>query len=308
MTGAAGFIGSSIIEELLKIDVKVIGIDNLFNGRLENLKNAFNDQNFKFYKADIRDLAFLLKISKDIDIILHEAAFASVPDSIESPISCNDINVNGTLNILECARTYDMDALIFASSAAVYGEIMEFPWKENMNLIPISPYGASKLACEKYLYTYYKIYGLNTISFRYLNVYGPKQDISPYSGVISKWLGRINRNEDLIIYGDGEQKRDFIYIKDIVDVNIKAISKKNIGGEVFNIGTGTQITINKLANIMKQLWGNKNIGFKYTKPRLGDIREGTADISKVKKLLDFESKYDIYSGLEDYINWFKSNI
>ena len=307
VTGAAGFIGSNITDYLLNIGAYVIGIDNLYNGKLENISTALKNENFKFYKADIRDLSFLLQICESIDIIYHQAAFTSVPESIKMPYLCNDVNINGTFNILECARKHDIKSLIFASTAAVYGDNLNLPWKEIMNPIPISPYGASKLACEKYLYTYYKIYGLNTVILRYMNVYGPKQDVSPYSGVISKWLGRFKRSEDLIIYGDGEQQRDFIYIKDIIEANILASTTKNIGGEVFNIGVGSNITINELANIMKEMWGNNTIKIIYSDPRVGDIKEGSADNSKARSGLKFTPKYDIKTGLKDYIYWYKSN-
>ncbi|MEE9379443.1 MAG: NAD-dependent epimerase/dehydratase family protein [Candidatus Lokiarchaeia archaeon] len=307
MTGVAGFIGSNITDFLLENGSIVIGIDNLLNGKMENLNNALQNPNFTFYKVDIRDKVFMHDICKGINIIFHEAAFASVPDSIQNPITCNNININGTLNILESARRNDINSVIFASSGAVYGDPITLPMKETMNTMPISPYGVTKLTCEKYLSVYSSLYGFNTISLRYLNVYGPGQDISPYSGVISKWLGQLYRNEHLVIYGDGEQKRDFIYIKDIILANILAAKADNLSGNVFNIGTGNNITINKLANIMKKLWGNEETQIKYTDERLGDIKEGTADVSKAKKLLNFNPEYNLESGLKDYINWFKKN-
>lgn len=306
VTGAAGFIGSNLTDELLKIGVDVIGIDNLFNGIMENLKEALKNPNFSFHKVDIRDEKKILDICKDIDIIYHEAAFVSVPESIKDPIKCNDININGTLNLLECGRKLDIDALVFASSGAVYGETDLLPMKEKNVALPLSPYGASKLACEHYLHSYFKIYGLNTIALRYLNVYGPRQIISPYSGVIAKWIGRINRNEDLIIYGDGEQLRDFIYIKDVIEANLlAATSKDSIGGENFNIGIGNPININYLANIMKQQTNSEHLKIIYTEARIGDIRDGTTDTSKAKKILKFKPKYSIENGIKDYLEWLK---
>ena len=307
VTGSAGFIGSNLVYALLEHRASVVGLDNLYNGKLENLKQAIKSSNFTFYKVDIRDYSFLMEICKDIDIIFHEAAFASVPDSIEMPLSCNTNNINGTLNILECARKNDVKTIVFASSAAVYGEISTLPMRENMNTLPISPYGVSKLACEKYLHVYSQLYGLNTISLRYLNVYGPRQDISPYSGVISKWLGMIYNNQNLIIDGDGEQVRDFIYIKDIINANLLAATKNNISGEVFNIGTGIIISINDLAKLMINVCGKNNIKIEYTTPRPGDIREGSADIYKAKRILGFEPKYSVNSGLKDYYEWYKHN-
>ncbi len=307
VTGSAGFIGSNLVDALLELRASVVGLDNLYNGKLENLKQAIKSSNFTFYKADIRDYSYLMEICKDIDIIFHEAAFASVPDSIEMPLACNNNNINGTLNILECARKNDVKTIVFASSASVYGEISTLSMRENMNTLPISPYGVSKLACEKYLHVYSQLYGLNTISLRYLNVYGPRQDISPYSGVISKWLGMICNNQNLIIYGDGEQVRDFIYIKDVINANLLAATRNNISGEVFNIGTGIIISINYLAKLMINVCGKNDIKIEYTTPRPGDIREGSSDINKAKRILGFEPNYSLNSGLKDYYEWYKHN-
>lgn len=308
VTGAAGFIGSNIIDFLIENGSSVIGIDNLINGKMENINNVIDNPNFTFYKADIRDQTFLHEICKEIGIIFHEAALASVPESIQNPISYHDVNVKGTLNLLETARRNDVNSIVFASSGAVYGNPVTLPMMEKMNTFPISPYGVSKLACEKYLSVYSSLYGFKTISLRYLNVYGPRQEISPYSGVISKWLGQLYQNKDLLIYGDGEQRRDFIYIQDIIQANILAAKSEKVSNGVFNIGTGINITINRLADIMKKLWGNEKVQIRYTDERLGDIKEGTADVSKAKKLLNFNPNYDLESGLKDYMNWYKNQL
>ncbi len=306
VTGAAGFIGSNLIDELLQFGARVIGIDNLFNGNILNVNSALKNPKFIFYKADIRDFNFLLKVCEDIDIIYHLAAFTSVPDSIIMPLSCNDINITGTFNVLECGRIKNVDTIIFSSSGAVYGETKTLPMKEDMPTNPISPYGVTKLAGEKYLFQYSKTFGLNTISLRYQNVYGPKQDMSPYSGVISKWLGNLQRNEKLLIYGDGEQIRDFVYIKDVIEANFKAALSKNAAGEVFNIGSDKKITINELAHTMKEIWGHSNVEVEYNDPRPGDIKKGYADITKARKFLKYDPKYDIHSGISDYIDWIKT--
>ncbi len=306
VTGAAGFIGSNLVDALLKAGCKVIGIDNFFNGKQDNLANASEDSNFVFYKTDIRDFSFLLKICKDIDIIYHMAAFTSVPDSVRMPRLCNDVNITGTFNILECGRMCDINTIVFASSGAVYGDTITLPMKEDMPTNPISPYGVSKLTGEKYLYQYSKNYGLNTIALRYQNVYGPRQDMSPYSGVIPKWLANLQKSKNLLIYGDGEQIRDFVYIKDIINANLKSAVSQKVSGEVFNIGSDTKITINELAKTIKELWGSKNIDIDYTEPRIGDIKKGYADITKARSLLNYKPKYDIHLGLLDYINWIKS--
>ena len=226
VTGAAGFIGSNLTDHLLKLGAKVIGIDNLFNGRLENLGDAMKNKNFQFHKGDIRDLNFLLDVFEDTDIIYHEAAFASVPQSVKMPENCNDVNVNGILNVLNAARRLDVGKVIFASSSSVYGEAKTLKKTEDMRRVPISPYGVAKLACEAYMYAYYHVYGLKTTSLRYFNVYGPKQrDDSPYTGVIAIWFNRARNNQNLIVFGDGEQSRDFTYVNDVVQANILAGEK-----------------------------------------------------------------------------------
>lgn len=303
VTGAAGFIGSNLTDALLGNGSIVIGMDNLFNGRKDNLNDALKNPNFTFHKADIRDLSFLLDICKDIDIIYHESAFTSVLQSVKMPLSCNEVNIKGTLNILDAARIRDVETIIFASSSSVYGDTPILPKKENMKCFPISPYGVAKLACEKYVNVYFKVYGLNTVILRYFNIYSPRQKDSTYSGVIAIWLGRIFRNENLIVYGDGDQKRDFTYVKDVIKANILSGINKNIGGEEFNIGESSPITVNKLAIKMKKICKKEHLKVEYTDPRPGDIRDSYADVSKAKKILKFEPNYNIELGLKDYIEW-----
>lgn len=304
VTGAAGFIGSNLIDKLLELGAEVIGIDNLFNGRLENLEEASNKIKFQFLKGDIRDLNFLLDVCQDIDIIFHEAAFTSVPQSVKMPVSCNDVNVNGILNVLNVVRKRDIEKIIFASSSSVYGNLPILPKKEDMPRIPISPYGVSKAACEGYIQVYHHIYGVNASALRYFNIYGPRQRDSPYSGVIAIWLGRIIRNEDLIIFGDGENLRDFTYVKDVIQANLLA-AEHEIGGEILNIACGAPIILTDLARLMLKLTGKENLKIKYIEPRPGDIKHNYGDISKAKQLIGFESKYDQEEGLRDYLTWYK---
>jgi len=303
VTGVAGFIGSNLTHELLKLGANVTGIDNLFNGRIENLEEILTNKSFKFIKGDIRDFNLLLEISKDIDIIYHEAAFTSVPQSILMPESCNDVNVNGTLNILNAARKNDVDKIIYASSSSVYGDTKTLPKREDMPRVPISPYGVSKLACEGYMQVFHKVYGVKTVGLRYFNVFGPRQKDSPYSGVIAIWLSKIIAYKDLIIFGDGEQSRDFTYIKDIVQANLLA-PKHNISGEIINLGAGSPIKLTDLANLMLEITNNKNLKIIYTDPRPGDIKHSFADISKAKKLLDFTPSFNQEEGLKDYFTWY----
>lgn len=304
VTGASGFIGSNLVDELIKLGAKVIGLDNLFNGRLENLEKARKAKNFIFHKGDIRDFNFLLDTSKDIDILFHEAAFTNVPESVKMPYTCNDVNVNGTLNILNASLKNNIEKVIFASSSAVYGDTPTLPKKEDMRRLPISPYGVSKLACEAYMQTYNEIFDLKTISLRYFNVFGPRQRDSPYSGVIAIWLGNIIRDENLTIFGDGKQSRDFTYIKDVIHSNLLA-AQKDISGEMFNIGTGSPINLNDLARLMMRITNKEDLKIIYGDPRSGDIKHSFTDISKAKDLLEFSPKYDIETGLRHYFEWAK---
>ena len=303
ITGAAGFIGSNLTHYLLELGAIVIGIDNFFNGRLENLDMALNHKNFQFHKGDIRDFNFLLDMFKDIDIIYHEAAFTSVPQSIKMPESCNDVNIKGTLNLLNASRKRDVEKIIFASSSAVYGDTPTLPKKEEMPRIPVSPYGVSKLTCESYMQVFHQVYGLNTISLRYFNVFGPNQQDSPYSGVIAIWLGQIIKNKSLIIFGDGQQSRDFTYIKDVIQANILAAENK-LSGEIFNIGAGSPIKLLDLAKLMLKLTNKEELELIYNPPRTGDIIHSFADISKAKEILKFQPKYTPEQGLRDYFQWF----
>ena len=304
ITGAAGFIGSNLTDALLDLGAEVIGVDNLFNGRLENLNEAMKNSKFQFHKGDVRDLNFLLDIFDNVDIVFHEAAFASVPQSVKMPENCNDVNVNGILNVLNAARRMDVEKVIFASSSSVYGETPGIKKNEEMRRVPISPYGAAKLACEAYMYVYYHVYGIKTTSLRYFNVYGPRQrDDSPYTGVIAIWFNRACNNQNLIVYGDGEQSRDFTFVKDVVQANTLA-GEKDVPGEIFNIGAGNPITLNNLGKLILKLTGKENLKLEYTDPRPGDIKHSFADLTKAKKFLGFQPKYKQEEGLREYFKWY----
>ncbi len=303
VTGAAGFIGSNLTDSLLGQGAEVVGIDNLFNGRVENLDEAFKHDNFKFHKGDIRDLNFLLDIFEGIDIVYHLAAFTSVPQSVKMPENCNDVNVNGVLNVLNAARRMDVGKIIYASSSSVYGDTPTLPKREDMRRLPISPYGVAKLACEAYMQVYHQVYGLKTSSLRYFNVFGPRQKDSTYSGVIAIWLGNIIRNEDLTIFGDGTNSRDFTYIKDVIQANLLA-AENDVSGEIFNIGAGSPISLTELAKLILKITNKENLKIIYTEPRPGDIIHSYADISKAKKALIFEPKYNQEQGLKEYFKWY----
>ena len=303
VTGVAGFIGSNLTDSLLELGAEVIGMDNLFNGRLENLDDAFKYSKFTFHKGDIRDLDFLLDVCKDVNIVYHLAAFTSVPQSVKMPENCNDVNVNGVLNVLNAARRMDVEKVIYASSSSVYGDTPTLPKREDMRRLPISPYGVAKLACEAYMQVYHQVYGLKTTTLRYFNVFGPRQKDSTYSGVIAIWLGNIIRNEDLTIFGDGTISRDFTYIKDVIKANLLA-AKNDVSGEIFNIGAGSPINLTNLANIMLKITNREHLRLIYKDPRPGDIIHSYADISKANRLLKFESEYNQEKGLKEYFKWY----
>jgi len=305
VTGAAGFIGSNIVSNLLRSDCEVIGLDNFFNSRLETIKDFLKNPNFTLIKSDIRDYHHLRKILQDVDIIFHQAALGSVPRSIEAPLSTHEVNITGTLNLLMIANDINVERFLFASSSSVYGEIETLPKIENLPLHPISPYGTSKLAAENYVYSFYKVYGLKTVSLRYFNVYGPNQIASPYSGVISIFISNVLKNQSPIIYGDGTQTRDFTYVQDVVDANILAATKANAVGQVFNIAFGTQTSVLELAQLVLKLVNKINLKIQYQPTRPGDILHSYADISHAKKLLNYSPKFTLQNGLNETIKWFQ---
>lgn len=303
ITGAAGFIGSNLSDKLLELGANVIGIDNLYNGRKTNIEDAMKSPKFQFIKGDIRDMTFIMDILKDVDIVYHEAAFTSVPQSLLMPQTCNDVNINGTLNILNAARKNEVNKVIFATSSSIYGDLPGLPKKEDDRRMPISPYGVTKLAGESYMQAYHEVFGLNTTCLRYFNVFGPRQLDSPYSGVIAIWLGRIINDQDLLIFGDGTHSRDFTYIKDVVDANLLA-AQKNLPGQIINIGAGSPISLTDLANLMLSVAKKTNLEIKYTDARKGDILHSYADITKAREELGFNPKFDQEKGIKDYFEWF----
>ena len=296
VTGGAGFIGSHIAEELSK-DNDVIVIDNLYSGKVENVP-----ENVKFIQADIRDYESIAEIISQADYVFHEAALVSVVESVEKPILTEEINVLGTLNILR-ALSEGHGKLIFASSAAVYGDNQNLPLKEDEKPKPLSPYGVTKVSGEYYCKIFYELYGVPTVTLRYFNVFGERQGYNQYAGVISIFINRALKNEPLIIFGDGKQTRDFIYVKDVVKANILVAEKERANGEVFNVARGERTTILELA--MKIIDAINSLGsIIFDKPRPGDIKHSQADISKIRKL-GFKPEYSLEEGLLRTIEWYK---
>ncbi|MFX1296473.1 MAG: SDR family oxidoreductase [Promethearchaeota archaeon] len=306
VTGAAGFIGSNIVSKLLNYNCNILGIDNFSTGRMENIKDFLTNQNFTLIKADIRDFEYLQKNIKDVDIIFHEAALTSVPRSVKDPISTNDTNINGTLNLLMIARELEVERFIYASSSSVYGETEILPKQEDMPLLPFSPYGVSKLAAENYVYAFYKVYGLKTVSLRYFNVYGPNQIASPYSGVISIFISSALKDQSPIIYGDGNQTRDFTFVQDVVTGNLLAATKESAIGHVFNIANGNQTSVLELAQKILQLTKKSYLKIQFNPPRPGDILHSRADISRANKSLNYTPHFNLESGLIETIKWFNN--
>jgi len=308
VTGGAGFIGSHLVDKLLNEGFEVTVIDNLDTGRLENIAHHQEREDFHFIKGDIRDLNLVREITKDQDVVFHEAALASVILSLENPILTNDINVTGTLNLLKASIDHHVKRFIFASSAAVYEETSSPQKREDVTSTPTSPYGVSKLAAENYVKVFHKVYGLETVSLRYFNVYGPRQSFdiqNTYGGVITIFMNRLLRNLPPIIFGDGEQTRDFVYIEDVVQANMLALRNKNCVGEVFNIGTGTAVSVNQVANELKEILKRTDLKNILTDPQPIDIRQDYADISKAKKILGYDPKFLFKEGLIKLVNCYK---
>ncbi len=300
VTGGAGFIGSNLCIELLRRGYEVAILDNFFTGKRENLREI--ETEIEIYEGDILDLNFVKEVVKGVDYILHQAALPSVPRSLQDPVTTNDINVKGTLNVLIAAKEENVEKVAYASSSSIYG-LNPLPQHEEMNPMPLSPYAVSKLTGEYYAKVFYEVYGLETIILRYFNVFGPRQDPnSPYAAVIPKFLKLMIHNKAPEIYGDGKQSRDFTYIKNVVEANILALKKKNIGGKIFNIACGRSVSLNELVELMNKILG-KNIKPIYGIPRKGDIRHSLADISKSKKLLGYRVKYPLEDGLRKTTKW-----
>lgn len=295
ITGAAGFISSHIIETLLKNRQNtIIGVDNFYSGTKENLKfikSLDKHDQFKFIEGDIRDFKIINDIIKTNNIIqvYHLAAIVSVHESIINPMLSHEVNVNGTLNILESSRLNNVKRVVFSSSAAVYGNEPTLPKNENSITKPISPYGYEKLIGEQYMKLYSEQYNIETVCLRYFNVYGERQStISDYSGVISIFEKKFKNDSIPNIYGNGEQYRDFIYVKDIANINVKVMNSPNLSGEIFCVGTAQKISVNDLFNMMNNKF-NKNYKAKYLDGRVGDIKESICDNSKIIKKFEINN-------------------
>jgi nucleoside-diphosphate-sugar epimerase len=304
VTGGAGFIGSNIVEELVRRGQQVVVLDDLSSGKEENLAAVRSKIDLRI--GSITDLANLQSACAGTDYVIHLAARTSVPRSMANPIEANHVNIDGTLNVLVAARDSKVRRFVFAASSSAYGETPELPKHETMPAAPISPYGVTKLAGELYAQVFGRAYGLENVSIRYFNVFGPRQDpTSQYSGVLSRFMLAVIRGESPVIYGDGEQSRDFTYIANVVDVTLRACEAPGSSGMVLNGGTGARITLNEVVKLLEKITGKK-IHVKYDPPRTGDIKDSQADISRARELLGYHPLVDFEQGLKLTWEWYAS--
>jgi nucleoside-diphosphate-sugar epimerase len=303
VTGGAGFIGSHLVELLMRKGFSVRVLDNLSTGKLENIREHLNDPQFKFVKGDIRDRQSIERALDEVKVVFHLAAITSVPYSVRYPDITRRVNADGTLNILEaCLRgNVDVERFVYISSCAVYGDPEYLPIDERHPTRPLSPYAESKLEAEKLCMEFRDRYGLKTTILRPFNVYGSRMRKDQYGGVIASFIERLRHGEPPIIYGDGEQTRDFVHVLDATSAMVLATNRREAVGEVINVGSGVPTSINTIARIIIELFGLGNIKPKYEGMRIGDIRHSCADITKARTLLGYEPKVALSNGLSGLI-------
>ena len=305
VTGGAGFIGSHITEALVERGDRVRVLDNLITGRRENLSPIAD--RIEFIEGDIRDYATTLRAAEGVSVIFHQAAVPSVPRSVAEPALNHDINVNGTFNVLMAARDAVARRVVYAASSSAYGDTETLPKHEEMSPSPLSPYAAAKLFGEYYCRVFTQVYNLETVSLRYFNVFGPRQDpSSPYSGVISKFITSLLAGEAPMIYGDGEQSRDFTYVSNVVDANLRAAESGEAVGQVINLGIGERVTINQLLAELQKIIGS-NLPARYEEARAGDVRHSLAAISRAKDLIGYLPLVGLAEGLRRTVAWYREN-
>jgi UDP-glucose 4-epimerase len=305
VTGAAGFIGRSIAAELLARGKKVRGIDNFATGKHENLRGL---EAMDFIEADINDAQAVAEACRGVECIFHEAAIPSVPRSIDDPVATNHASVSGTVQLLLAAKNAKVSRVIYAGSSSVYGNTPTLPKSEQMQPCPISPYAVAKLAGELYLQSFTKVYGLETVTIRYFNVFGPYQDpTSQYSGVLALFALKMLAGETPTIYGDGEQSRDFTFIQNVVHANLLASEAPaaKVSGKVFNVATGKRITLNEAVEILRRATGYSG-EVRYANERGGDVRHSLADISRAKECFGYEPLVEFREGIERTVAWYKT--
>lgn len=316
VTGGAGFIGSNLIEKLLALEANVICLDNFSTGRMDNLTNVINNTNFTLIEGDIRDLDTCQKACKSIDFVLHEAALGSVPRSINDPITSNDVNVGGFLNMLVASRDNGVKRFVYAASSSTYGDSEALPKIEDRIGKPLSPYAITKYVNELYADVFKKTYNFDTIGLRYFNVFGRKQNPNgAYAAVIPKFVTQFMNYESPIINGDGEYSRDFTYIDNVILMNMLALTSKNLESlnEVYNTAFGERTTLNDLVKYIKEFLSTfdpkiADVKVIYGENRIGDIPHSLASVDKAKKLLNYTPEFSMKEGLKEAVNWYWNNL
>ncbi len=303
VTGGAGFVGSHLVEELLRRGEQVRILDNFSTSKRENI-GTFQD-NVELIEGDIRSSHTVREAVAGIDIIFHQGALPSVARSVKDPLTTNEINVAGTLNVLDAARDAGVKRVVFASSSSVYGANEEIPKREEMLPMPISPYGVSKLTGEKYCEVFSHIYGLETVALRYFNVFGPRQDPqSSYAAFIPRFIVGIAEAKELTINGDGNQSRDFTFVSNVVDANLRAAHAEDVSGQVFNIACGSSLTVNEVVHIVREILGTEG-RVKHGPPAPGDVAHSLADITRAREKLGYEPLVPADEGLRRAVQWFR---
>ena len=304
VTGGAGFIGSNIVEELVRRGERVRILDNFSTGKRENITPFLKD--IELIEGDLRHLDTVRQAAEGgVDYVLHQGAIPSVPRSIDNPLDTDESNVRGTLNLLVAARDAGVKRVVCASSSSVYGDAPTLPKTEEMRPAPLSPYAVSKLAGEYYCQVFYQVYGLETVALRYFNVFGPRQDpTSQYAAVIPKFVTAMLRDEQPVIYGDGEQSRDFSYVTNVVQANLLAATAPGVGGQVFNIACGRRYNVLELVATINRILGT-DITPVHSAPRAGDVRHSLADIARAREMLGYQVEVEFKEGLRRLIAWYK---
>lgn len=309
VTGGAGFIGSHIAAALLANGARVRVLDDLSTGHRENLDEIGElGGDLDFIHGSVADEALLAEVLQGVEVVFHEAAIPSVPRSVEAPRNTHVACVDGTFSLLMAARDAGVKRLVYAASSSAYGDQPTLPKSEDMQPQPLSPYAVAKLVGEYYCQVFHRVYGLETVALRYFNVFGPRQDPgSQYSGVVSRFISALANGETPVIFGDGEQSRDFTYIDNVVAANLSAAVAPNAAGKVINVANGKRVTLNELLHELKQLTGKTDVTAEYRDPRVGDVRHSLADITMARELLGYESKVDLREGLQRTLDWWKSS-
>jgi nucleoside-diphosphate-sugar epimerase len=305
VAGGAGFIGSHIVDKLLHQDIEVTVLDNLYTGRTENIEHCKGSRNFRFVRGDVRSFNFVKRLVKNVDAVFNEAAVVSVSRSLENPLLANEVNVGGTLNLLKASLDSGVKRFVQASSASVYGNTEALPVDESMAPNPVSPYAAAELAAENYAKVFHRAYGLETVCLRYFNVYGPRQTFSIYSGVTTIFLNQLSQDQQPIVFGDGNQTRDLVYVEDVVKANMLALNTEKAVGEALNIATGIPHTINELVQKIQERLGKQHLTPIYKSPRQGDIRHSYACIEKAKKMLGYKPESSLDQGIAKLVEWYQ---